>query len=101
MRNEGRTVRLVAFRKSERSLVGLDSLNFRTERKCRVTRRHCPDQRRWFRVVVLAGAFLIVAFLVPSARALMAGDETAFPTDSPAARLDTLESSSLFNAVGS
>lgn len=32
---------------------------------------------------------------------ILAGDETALPADSPAARLDTLGSSSLFNAVGS
>jgi hypothetical protein len=31
---------------------------------------------------------------------IMAGDETALPADSPAARLDTLGSSSSFNAVG-
>src|ERR1035437_8291600 len=38
---------------------------------------------------------------VPIAKGIMAGDETALPADSPAARLDTLGSSSAFNAVGS
>jgi Trypsin len=38
---------------------------------------------------------------VEQADAIMAGDETALPADSPAIRLDTLGSSSRFNAVGS
>lgn len=36
-----------------------------------------------------------------SAHAILAGDETGLPADSPAARLDILDSSSIFNAVGS
>jgi hypothetical protein len=38
---------------------------------------------------------------VPNVKGIMAGDETALPADSPAARLDTLGSVSPFNAVGS
>ena len=37
----------------------------------------------------------------PNVKGIMAGDETALPADSPAARLDVLGSSSPFNAVGS
>ena len=38
---------------------------------------------------------------VSNVKGILAGDETSLPADSPAARLDPLGSSSLFNAVGS
>jgi hypothetical protein len=50
-----------------------------------------------FGVVALA----LALGTVPNAKGIMAGDETALPADSPAARLDTLGSGSPFNAVGS
>lgn len=45
-------------------------------------------------------ASLALLLSVEQADAIMAGDETALPADSPAARLDLLGSSSPFNAVG-
>ena len=48
-----------------------------------------------------AALALITLGATQSARGIMAGDETALPADSPAARLDTLGSGSPFNAVGS
>jgi hypothetical protein len=43
---------------------------------------------------------LIILAAAPRVHAIMAGGETAFPADSPAARLDPLGNSSAFNAVG-
>ena len=47
-------------------------------------------------------SLVISAFVLwaQSARAILAGGETAFPADSPAIRLDTLGAASPFNAVG-
>jgi hypothetical protein len=53
--------------------------------------------RRLFGVAAL----VLALGTVPSAHGIMAGDETGLPADSPASRLDTLGSSSPFNAVGS
>jgi hypothetical protein len=46
-------------------------------------------------------AFALTLGTVTTANGILAGDETALPADSPAARLDTLGSGSPFNAVGS
>lgn len=46
----------------------------------------------------LVGLFLVAS--PPDACAILAGGETALPTDSPAIRLDTLGPASPFNAVG-
>lgn len=51
----------------------------------------------WLVVAVVVG----VVGTTQRGLGIMAGDETALPADSPAARLDTLGSSSAFNAVGS
>jgi hypothetical protein len=49
--------------------------------------------------------WLLIALLnlaaASSAHAILAGDETALPADSPANRLDLLGANSQFNAIGS
>lgn len=52
---------------------------------------------QWLVAAVLVG----LVGMTQRGLGILAGDETAFPADSPAARLDTLGSSSPFNAVGS
>lgn len=76
-------------------------------------RRHCvgrvpppgatavPSPGALFRCLFVVMAFALALGTVPNVKGIMAGDETALPADSPAARLDTLGSGSPFNAVGS
>lgn len=81
----------------------------RAQRFCRIcalgwkpdwTRTKSPGmaKRDGFLTALLLSATLMTT---PRVHGIMAGDETALPADSPAARLDTLGSSSAFNTVGS
>jgi hypothetical protein len=60
-----------------------------------------PSPGALSRYLFVVAALALALGTVPNVKGIMAGDETALPADSPAARLDTLGGGSPFNAVGS
>lgn len=65
------------------------------------TSHEACEQSRSQTGALFVGLFTLLTWVaIPSAHAIMAGGETAFPSDSPANRLDLLGAASPFNAVG-